>query len=212
MRMAAACPPLLIAASLLASCERSAIDPSQSLVGANKLPSAKVLSREIIYISRGFGDWGRSHPGRLSYELRPDDTLTITLTQQDWKTIKDVVQGKETFHLPPRVAARARRDLWRLRPEPFRGIEWDTKPVGCRSDSLHDFPEVAVGFIAEGPKPGIEDDRVGVFALPYRSSCNTKQAVEARQIVREVIQSFPQSKVAAEFDRRMSVLEAKLRS
>src|SRR4051794_38895721 len=112
MRMAA-WPPLLIAALLLASCEQSAIDPSQSVVGAKKLPSAKVLSREIIYITRGYGTYG---PGNLSFEFRPDDELTVTLSHVDRNTFKEVIDSKETLHLSSTAAADTRRALWRVRP------------------------------------------------------------------------------------------------
>jgi hypothetical protein len=152
-----------------------------------------VLAREIIYLSRGYGSFNSR---RLSYELHPDNSLIVTLTAKDFHTTED----QQTFRLPANVAAQARQSLWRLRPEDLKGVEWDTKPTGCRSDILDDFPEFAVAFIAEGPKPGIEDDRVGATVLPYQSSCATREALAARNVVQSVLRSFPQSKPAAEYE------------
>lgn len=186
---------LCTAALLLTSaCERSAIDPSQSLVDAKHLPPAKVLSREIIYLSRGYGS---PNSRRLSYELHPDNSLVVTLTAKNFHTTQD----QQTFRLSPSIAANARQSLWRLRPEELKGVEWETKPTGCRSDVTDDFPEFAVAFIAEGPKPGVEDDRVGATSIPYRSSCSSRQALEASSVVLSVLRLFPQSKVASEYDQ-----------
>lgn len=188
-----------IAVLLLVGCDKPAIDSSQSLVGAKKLPSAKILSREVIQINRGFGaltsDW-------LSYELQPDNTLTITLTHRERVTPKDIIQGKETFELSPSAASQVRNDLWRLRSATLQGADWAVRPADCPEPPTDAFPEVAVAFIAEGPKPGIEDDLVGVSDIPTQDTCNTKQGNEARRLLEKVLRSFPASKVAAEFDRR----------
>jgi hypothetical protein len=190
---------LVSTALFLISCDRPAIEPSQSLVGAKELPSSTTLSREIIYISRGFG-WD-SHD-LLSYELRPDDVLTVTYDHTDRDTLKKISR-KDIFHLSSNVTQRTRRMLWRVRPEQLKGIEWETKPVGCRSDRTDDFPEISVGFVAEGPKPGIEDDRLGLFVLPYPSSCSTRSAVEVRSLMHQVLQSLPPSRVAVQFDQEV---------
>src|SRR5688572_1392835 len=87
---------VLVAAPLLASCDRPAIEPSQSLVGAEQLPSSGQLSRESIYISRGHGDWGQRDPGRLAYELLPDGRLEITHSVYDRG---ERILGAETFRL-----------------------------------------------------------------------------------------------------------------
>ena len=189
-----------VAALFLTSCDRPAIKPGDSLVGARELPSATALSREIIQINQGFRSMGTT--GLLTYELRPENKLTITLTHHDRVTLKEVTDGKESFQLTSDVASRVRRKLWRLRPETLRGIEWVTRPSDCPPPPTDTFPDASIAFIAEGPKPGIEDDRLGLTDVPSSYTCKTKQGDEARTLTQRVLQSFPASKVAAEFDRR----------
>lgn len=177
------------------SCDRPAIDPSKSLVGAKKLPPARVLSRETIYIARGYG---ALTPGRLAYELHPDNKLEVTFTGKNLSTVID----RETFNLDANLAAALRRSLWPVRPEQLQGVQWDTMPTGCQNIPTDTFPEVTVAFVAEGPEPGVEDDRVGVFSLPPEIYCRTRQATEARKLIEHVLHSLPASKVAAEFDRQ----------
>lgn len=183
-----------IAASLLsASCQPPAVEPSQSLVGADSLPSADALSREIIQINRGYGQVGG---GFLSYELRTDDTLTVTHTDRR----RGEVLGEETFRLASSLAGDSRRLLWRLRPAKLEGVDaHEVRPSGCERRGPHDFGELAVIFIDEGREAGVKDDRLGTFELPRRDSCSTPQAREARQLVRQVLDSFPPSTVAAGF-------------
>jgi hypothetical protein len=200
MRIAAARYSLLVASLSVASCDRPAIDPSQSLVGAKQLPSVQTLSREIIYLSRGYSWSGQGH---LSYELRPDDTLTITYEHTDRHTLKKTAR-RETFHLSSNesnVALEARRVLWRLRPEKLEGIETIVRPSNCPQPPTDTFPEVAVGFIAEGPDPGVKDDRLGIVDVPGKLTCSSREATIARAVTRQVLASFPSSKVAAEFDQ-----------
>lgn len=185
-----------------ASCDQSAIDPSHSLVGAKSLPPARELSRETIEINRGFG---QISPGFLSYQLLPDDRLLVTITDRMYPD-EDVVLGEDTFQLTSEVAAEARRMLWRLRPEKLEGLEWETRPISCYPRSCHDFGDLAVAFIAEGPKPGVDDDRVGVFILPGPESCRSPAAIKARMVIEQVMQLFPPSKVPAEFERRRAAL------
>jgi hypothetical protein len=184
---------------MTASCDRPAIDPSESLVGAKQLPTAGVLSREAIQINRGFGSIS---PGLLSYELRPNNTLIITLTHRDRATFKEVTDGRETFHLPPNMASQARRALWRLRPETLRGLDWVTRPSDCPAPPTDTFPESTVVFIAEGPNLDIDADRIAVVDVPYLSICHARQSVEAHGLVERVLQSLPSSRVAAEYDQR----------
>ena len=192
-------PTCVAAALLMAGCDKPAIDESQSLVGAKQLPTAKALSREVIQINRGFGS---ATSGLLFYELQPNNTLTITLTHQDAHTLSEVTDGKETFNLSANGASKARHDLWRLRPATLRGIEWVVRPADCPQPPTDTFPEAAVVFISEGPRPGVEDDRAGVVDVPAQYTCNTKQGIEARKLVERVLQTFPPSKLAVEFDRR----------
>src|SRR3954452_8522798 len=163
------------------------------------LSTARALSREVIQINRGFGS---VTSGLLSYELRPDNTLAITLTHRDRDTSKEVTDGKERFDLSGDIASQARHELWRLRPANLQGIEWDVRPADCPPPPTDTFPEAAVAFIAEGPKPGVEDDRIGVVDVPAQYTCNTRQGIEARDVIEKVLRSFPQSKVATEFYRR----------
>lgn len=96
---------LVIAVLLLVSCDQPAIDSSQSLVGARRLPSAKTLSREVIDIMRGSGEF----TPYIGYELHPDNLLTIELNQSDRATFKNHLLGKQTVQLSSNVAARAQR-------------------------------------------------------------------------------------------------------
>ncbi|MFL6725338.1 MAG: hypothetical protein ACJ8FS_02345 [Sphingomicrobium sp.] len=195
MRLAAILAMLL----LCTSCDRPAIEPGQSLVGAKELPPAKALSHETIEINRASRS---STSGRLTYELRPDDSLIVTLASQDWKT----PIGHEIFQLQPEIAEQARRALWRVRPEELKGVEWINPPPDCPPPPTDTHPEIAVAFIAEGPKPGVADDRVGIFDLPYKSICDTRQSNEARALIQGVLRSFPASKVATEFEQRRDII------
>ena len=188
---------LLSLSLLCTACNDAAIKVSESLVGANDSPSAKALSRETLYISRGGGDGGGD---ALSYEWRPDNSLTVTHTFSD-NSARQTVKGRETLQIPPEVAVQIRQLLWRVRPPKLEGVEQDQRPVGCERQGPHDFGEVAVAFIKEGDEPGIEDDEVGVFGLPRVRSCKTPAAVEARKVVREALRLLPKSKVAAAFER-----------
>lgn len=152
----------------------------------------------MLYISRGGSPDGGADS--LTYEWRPDDSLTITHTFTDYRLFK-TVRGRETLRVPPEVAVQVRRLFWRVRPAKLEGVVQDQQPVGCERQGPHDFGEVTVAFINEGSRPGIEDDEVGVFELPTRQSCNTPAAAEARKVVWEALELLPKSKVAAAFER-----------
>lgn len=183
----------LVAASLLgASCQPPGVEGSRSLVGADRLPSSGALSREVVQINRGYGDAGEEF---LSYELRPDDTLTITRGRR----ARHTVRGADRFRLAARIAGQARRRLWRVRPPTLEGLDADeARPSGCERRGPHDFGELAVIFIDEGRGPGVEDDRLGTFELPRPASCDSPQAREARQLIRQVLESFPPSGIGFE--------------
>jgi len=185
----------LVAASLLCvSCQPAGIESSTSLVGADRLPSRGALSREIIQINRGYGSVSE---GFLSYELRPDGTLIVTHTDR----ARGKVRGEDRFRLSAEIASQARSLLWRLRPAKLEGLDaHEARPSGCERRGPHDFGELAVIFIDEGRRAGIEDDRLGTFELPSPDSCGSPQAREATALVRNVLESFPPSKVAAEFE------------
>lgn len=191
---AAICFATAIAASLLCvACQPQGAE-STNLVGADRLPPSAALSRETIQINRGYGPVGT---GFLSYELHPDDSLTVTHSDKR----RDKVLGKESFRLASGNADAARRRLLRLRPAKLEGLDaHEARPSGCERQGPHDFGELAVIFVSEDGGPGVEDDRIGVFELPDPQSCSTPQAREARQLVRQVMDLFPPSKVAAGFE------------
>ena len=182
-----------IAAALACASCQPRDDASQSLVGADPLPSPAELSREIIQINRGYGT---ESEGFLSYELRPDDMLTVTHSDRR----RDQVVGEDRFRLPSGLAAQARRRLWRVRPARLEGLDaHEARPTGCERRGPHDFGELAVVFVREPGGPGAADDAIGVFELPDAGSCVTAAAIEARALVRDVLGSFPRSRVAEGF-------------
>lgn len=190
----------LLAAWLLASCDGPAIDPSESLVGAKSLPSARELSRETIQINPMSSAW-TADAQRLSYELRPDNSLSVTLSHWDLGGRDEVIDGRETFHLSGSVASQARRLLWRVRPEPLQGIEWIIRPTGCPPPPTDTFGDSVV-FISGNPEAGTTDRKIGVFEVLPAQYCRESSANEARLVVKQVLQLFPKSKVAAEYQRR----------
>jgi hypothetical protein len=190
--------PLFVASMLCVSCGDPATAPSHSLVGAEELPAATELARETFYITRGGGAYGGD---ALTYEWRPNNSLFVTHTFSDGRGTGEVVRGKETLRIAPEVAAEVRQLLWRVRPAKLEGVEQDARPIGCERQGPHDFGEVTVGFVNEGNSRGIDDDQVGIFALPTADSCNTSAAVEARAIVRRALQLLPRSKVASNYER-----------
>jgi hypothetical protein len=188
---------VLLASAGCTACNEAAIGRSESLVGANDLPPAKALSGETLYINRGGSAYGGD---TLTYEWRPDDLLTLTHTFTD-NNARVTIKGRETFRIVPETAAKAKKLLWRVRPQKLEGIEQDQRPLGCKRRGPHDSGEVTVVFIHEGDKSGIKDDQVGVFRLPHPRSCTAPLAVEARQVVWGALRLLPKSKVVAEFDR-----------
>ena len=192
---------MLAAAILCGSCTKQVDEQPDSLVGASSLPSAEALSRETLYITRGANDWGGD---RLSYELRPDGSLTITHTYSDGRTPKEVVRARDAFRIQPEVAARFRRLMWRVRPDLLegQGLEKnEIRPVGCERRGPHDFGEVGVAFINEGDAKTTKDDRVALFELPQSDSCTTRAAKYARATVWGALRLLPSSKAVEGFER-----------
>ncbi len=177
---------------VLIGCERAAIRSSESLVGAEQLPSITELRRETIHIVRHSGDEGLdSH--LLIYELRPDDALTVSHVVRPVRPgdVDEFNRGEERFQISAATADRLRHMLWRVRPERLEGLEYVAIPSGCQYH-LHDWGEVNVAFI--GP-----DEEVGAFMLPDHRNCDTPAAVEARSMIQAVFQALPQSSVANAF-------------
>jgi hypothetical protein len=188
----------------------SPVKPPQSLVGAHQLPSENVLSREIIQINEGVGSWP-SAPGALEYELRPDDSLSITHTKTD-RASKRLIAGEETLHLSSSTASQARLMLWRLHPETLQGIQVVVRPTGCPPPPVDSAPQFFVDFISKGPRAGIADDKLGIVFVPHGEDCRTPKGAEARALVQSVLQSFPRSKVVTDFQNEVSRWEGNLRS
>jgi hypothetical protein len=191
----------MLLATLLfcASCDRPAIEPADSLVGATDMPSAKQLSQEAIEINRGFGGGYGFGEHFLSYQLRADNLLTVVWTFRP----DDDVRGRESFRLPSDVAENARRALWRLRPKEAGGMDHDVRPTGCTSRSPHDLGEMVVLYTEA------DEERFRLFTSPYPGSCDNAAAKEARKVIRDVLASFPHSDVATAYSRAEAADEAR---
>jgi hypothetical protein len=173
-------------------------------VGAKSIPSAHELSRETIEIIPGSSPWVNAP--RLSYEIHPDNSLDVTLSHWSTGVHDDVIDAKEVFHLKPNTASDVRHLLWRLRPEELKGVEWQIRPVGCPPPPTDTGSDYSVAFISVGPRPGVQDDRVGVFDLPPAQYCGVQSAAQARLLIEQVLHLFPPSKVAAGYKRQMTAL------
>lgn len=171
---------------LSSGCQQSAVKAPESLVGAKSLPTSSELVRETIQINR----WGGPRLDHfLSYELRPDNSLTVTHSLRlpgGEKTL-----GKEAFHLAPDLANQLRTSLWRIRPQTLRGVEYDTLPTGCHV-IMDAVPEAAVAFIDV-------KERIGISSIPPEADCQTEQARQARLLLSQALKSLPASKVATDF-------------
>lgn len=192
---------LFAAAIFCSSCSNRVDGQAESLVGATDLPSAEVLSRETLYVTRGANDWGGD---RLAYEFQPNGTLTITHTFLDPRTSREEVRARDTFNVRPDVAARFRRFMWRVRPDLLegQGLEKnEVRPVGCNRRGPHDFSEVGVAFINDGDTKNTKDDRVALFELPQPDSCTTSAAKHSREAVWEALRLLPPSKAVEGYER-----------
>lgn len=181
----------LVAALLGSACDASGISPGRSHIAANKLASAQVLSQQTIDIEREFdGPDAR----RLTYELRPDDTLIVTLEALSGPKTK---AETESFPLSSQVAADARSKLWHVHPEQQgAGVKL---PPDCLPQSV---PDITVAFISPEPSSGSGNAGRAVFSLPSQSVCKTQQAIEARDLIAGVIHSFPPSNLQDQYSRR----------
>lgn len=192
-------PALLASAILCGSCGDQGSRQTVSLVGAAKLPSAEVLSRETLYITRGFSGGGGD---RLAYEIRPTDLIIITHTYFEPRTLKDDILAKDAFRLRPEVAARFRQLMWRVRPERLgRVLDIEVRPLGCKRRGPHNFGEVGIAFIDEDDAVAAKDLPAALFELPWPDSCQTRAAKEARKLVREALRLLPSSRAVESFER-----------
>lgn len=177
---------------LCVSCQSSVREP-ESLVGADEVSYSDEFVQEIIQINRGFGDGSVDF---LSYELRPNNKLVVTLTIWARSSLRgaDLVRD-EIFDLAPETAEQVRRQLVRVRPAVLAGLDNEASyvwPVGCEPQTSHDFGEAVVVFIDP-------NQAIGIFTLPSEGSCETAEAVQARRLVEQVLASFPDSEVAQHF-------------
>ncbi|MGX5714024.1 hypothetical protein ACWKWJ_15115 [Sphingopyxis terrae subsp. ummariensis] len=183
-----------VALGLLAtSCTNQAVKAEDRLVDGVELPSEEMLLREKIEINQGFGGEGFGEH-ILSYELSSNNSLIVTHTFRP----EDKVIGTEVFVLDPYAAMKARKQLWRVRPDKLEGLETNVRPSGCLRRWVHDSPDIAVGFAAS-------DAMYGVFDLPRPISCDTPAAKAARRMLRDVLASFPRSKIAETFIKQRAI-------
>ena len=177
-----------LAALLFASaCAQSSVKGPESLVRAKNLAPSRTLSAETIQINRR-GGLRQEH--LLSYELRPDNLLTVTHALQERGT--DRTLARREFRLRPDLASEARASLARMRPPALRGVGSLTRPTGCAAigDGLAEADELL--FIDA-------KERFGISTIPQEFSCNTAQARLARELISQVLTSLPGSQVAADF-------------
>jgi hypothetical protein len=154
--------------------------------------------RETVHIASGGGtDGGHS----LTYELGPDDSVTITHDYSDGAGCSEV-KGKETFAIPADQARQVRQLLWRVRPTVFEGVEsYGSRSIGCERKGPHDFGELSVWFYEEARARKTEGREMGAFELPYPQSCDTAAAREARRVVRHALDLLPESRVVRGYER-----------
>jgi hypothetical protein len=184
----------ILLAYILTLCSSCADAP---LVQNRLVPGNVVLSedlyQETIYIEQGFGGEGYGKH-RLTYELHPNDRLNVSY--------RIVSQGHDlaatSFHLDSLQANRAREALWRVRPA-TTSQNWmnesGARPLDCEIRGLHDLGEMVVVFISDNGDAG------GSFELPVVESCDTTAAIQARQLLNQVISYFPRSDIASEFHK-----------
>lgn len=171
----------------------SAIVPARSLVGATEFPPAQILSGETIQIEREFRGPGAQ---RLTFELRPDNSLRITISAADRK--KEV--SSETFLLSSEIAANARTRLRRVRPQEVgAGVAF---PSNCATQSATRTPDVTVMFTSSTSSAPVDDSGRRIFALPPQSDCSSKEAIAARNVIAAVLNSFPASTLRSEYWHR----------
>lgn len=60
---------------------------------------------------------------------------------------------------------------------------------------------MTVLFRKRGDDPKVHDDLLTAFELPLERGCSNQAATEARGLLKTVLQSFPESRVAANFHK-----------
>lgn len=190
-------PLILFASTFCISCD--AVHPSNegSLVGAEPLPSVSILAHETVYIEQGGSAFG-GHA--LIYVWHPDNSLVVThIFSEPFQ--REIVLGEETLHLSKKVEGELRELIVRVHPPIFKGVEYYTKPTGCEDLAMDESGEVTIGFVKADAEGELGPGQVGIFTLPYETSCNTPAAIEARKVVEDILQLLPKSDVAVEYDK-----------
>ena len=184
---------IIILSFLCASCNRPAIGPGDSLVGAKSLPPTSELRKETIGFYYGLD---QSLTRQLSYELTPNGHWDIVISDRN----RDGHElSRQSIPLEPARIESFRRQLWRLRPEKLDGIQWTHQPSDCPKPTIHTIEEISVAFVEKGPKPGVSNDKLGVFGLLHSEVCNSPNNVEARRIINEIVSSLPVANLRAQF-------------
>jgi hypothetical protein len=171
-------------ALLLGACHKPSSQEFGSLVGVKKMPSGEALNHETILINLRYSP---TTPRMLTYELRPDNTITITQSLSEPGGDKDI--SKEVLTLVPAKTARMRAYLWRLRPSKLADLSAITYPTDCHPP-IDASSELTVAFVDP-------ERNVGVFALPY--ICKNGASAEARKVARAAIAVIPRTKTAEAF-------------
>lgn len=186
---------LLVSALLCSACNSPTREQSPNLVGATEFPSDKDISREIIFITR------QKSPDFLTYELRPNGVLILEHIYESPVDQAATTKGKATLQVSPKVAAQVRQLLLRVRPARLLGLDRDVRPTGCKPITDHDRGEMSVVFIDDRSSKSIHDDKIGLFLLPSRYSCNNSASASARQVMANVFQLLPQDDVIVKFEQ-----------
>lgn len=145
----------------------------------------------------------------VAFEDERDACVLVLVEPGPW--IDHAVEGRltalqdriygclEAVQIDSAVADSVRMKLWRLRPEELKGVAWTVQPAGCPPPPTDTSPMLSIGFIKEGPKPGVDDDRIGVFTLPYPATCSTRQGKTARDLVGEALRLLPGSGLRSQY-------------
>jgi hypothetical protein len=132
---------------------------------------------------------------QLSYELRPDGRWDIVI----YALGANHELSRKSFPIGTGRADSIRKQLWRLRPEQLDGVAKLHDPSDCPPPPTDTPSALSVGFIQTGSKPGISDDRVGVFTLPDKAVCNTPKSIAARELIERIVSSLPGANLRRQF-------------
>jgi hypothetical protein len=171
-------------ALLIACCNPSPL-PSESLVGAQKLPSASDLQKETLIIARMGGEDGEE---LLNVKLRPDNTVLVEHSRRG----DDRPLEQELLRPSAQAAEEVRHMLWRLRPEDSAPAQ-KTVPLGCSYvyDAGWDW-----SVVFWNPRKPAE---LPTFTLPYPEYCQPAAYKKARELIVDSLSALPSSEVVKHF-------------